>query len=320
MANKPRRPSHGPTKTAADVGVEILGAERAPLSDLYHAFLRARWSVALLGIVVFYAWLNAIFALLYFLAGGVGVGDISYADAFFFSVHTMGTIGYGNMFPTTTLANVLVVFQSVTGLIVIALATGLIFAKFSRSTARVGFTKQATIGPMNGVPTLSFRLGNGRGNLIMEATLRLVMLRTERTLEGIVFYRQYDLPLARERSAAFSRSWTVMHVISPSSPLYGYTPERVRTEEVEILASVVGTDDTSLQQVHARHRYDENTLLWGARHVDVLSELPDGTIRLDLTKFHDVVATEATNDFPYRWVAPGLDFGGATSRNRPGPP
>ena len=222
-----------------------------------------------------------------------------FSDAFYFSVQTMGTIGYGAMYPETRAANLLVVMESVTGLLVTAVATGLVFAKFSLATSRIVFAERAVVGPMDGVPTLMFRLGNERSNRIIEATVRVSMVRTERTREGMLFYRMYDLALTRERSPALSRSWTAMHPISPASPLWGQTPASLKRDEVELFVTVSGTDDTSLQLVHARHKYTDEAIVWGARHADVLSEAPDGVLVLDLRRFHEITPTEPTPDFPY---------------------
>jgi inward rectifier potassium channel len=103
----------------------------------------------------------------------------------------------------------------------------------------------------------------------------------------------------RDTTQALTRSWTVMHVIDATSPLFGMTPELVTQHEVEFFASVVGTDDTSLQPVHSRHRYFETDVVWGGRHADILSELPDGQLQMDVRKFDEVVATQPTPDFPY---------------------
>lgn len=280
--------------------VRVIGADRLPLRDLYHAFLRARWPVALGAIVLGYLALNALFALVYLEVGGIAhARPGSFADAFYFSVQTMGTIGYGTMYPETHAANALVVAESVTGLMVMAVATGLVFSKFSLATSRIVFARQATIAPMDGVPTLMFRLGNERSNRIIEATIRVSMVRTERTREGMLFYRMYDLALTRERSPALSRSWTAMHPITPESPLHGHSPASLKKDEVEIFVTVVGVDDTSLQPVHARHKYTDEAVVWGARHADILSEDEGGVIVLDLRKFHELMPTERADGFPY---------------------
>lgn len=225
----------------------------------------------------------------------------SFIDAYAFSVQTMATIGYGAMYPQGSAAQGIAVAEAVVGLLVNALATGLIFAKFSQPTSAVVFSSKVAIAPMNGVPTLSFRVGNDRANSILEATIRVSLVRTERTLEGVLFYRMYDLKLVRDRSPALARSWTVLHSITDDSPLFQRTPERCTQEEIELVATVVGTDDTSLQPVHGRHRYLTSDILWGARHVDVLSERSDGVLVLDIRRFDELVPTEPTEQFPFRW-------------------
>ncbi len=291
--------SPGP-RTPADTDVIVIGAPRQTLRDFYHLFLRVPWSVALGAIVAVWLAINGVFGAAYFALGGVaGARTRSFWDAFIFSVQTMGTIGYGSMYPTSVAANVCMTVESVSSLVITAVATGLIFAKFSRQTARVVFAHHAAIGPMDGVPTLMIRVGNERGNSILEATIRLVLIRTEKLKEGTTFYRMVDLRLSRERSPAMARSWTVLHPIAPESPLYGATPESLARDEVEFVVTLVGTDDTSLQPVHARTRYTDAEVLWGARHADILSEGADGRLTLDIRRFHVTEPTAPVEGFPY---------------------
>jgi inward rectifier potassium channel len=291
--------SSRPTQPAQEI--VVVGARGTSLRDIYYQFLRVRWSFALSAIVVGYLILNAIFAVAYLVCGGItNARPQSFFDAFCFSVQTMGTIGYGAMYPSSVTANAIMIVESVTSLIVTALATGLVFAKFSRATARVAFSKHAVIGPIDGVPTLSLRVGNERGNTILEATVRLSIVRTQHTKEGVLYYRLYDLRLSRERSAMISRSWTVFHPIDSASPLFGITPEQMVDEEIELVVTLIGLDDTSMQPVHARKRYLHDEILWGARHVDILTERDDGALVLDVRKFHGVTPTEPTDEFPYR--------------------
>ena len=284
----------------ADYEVRVLGDRRAPLRDFYHALLRRPWWVTIAAISGAFLCANAVFAVAYMLAGGIAhVGPRLFLDDFFFSVQTMGTIGYGAMYPESAAANLVVVAESITSLTLTALATGLVFAKFSRSTARLVFTREAVISPVDGVPTLMFRISNQRGNRIVDAQIRSVLVRSEKTVEGKTFYRMLDLRLTRERALSLSRSWSVMHPIGRDSPLYGRTPEQVAAEETEIGVMVLGLDETSMQPVQASHQYFSRQLLWGARHADILSEAEDGNLILDLNKFHDTESTPATDDFPY---------------------
>jgi inward rectifier potassium channel len=291
--------------SSANPEITVVGAPRTQLRDIYHLFLVIRWPAAIGAILVCYLGLNVLFATAYFAAGGVANAE-SFFDLFYFSVQTMGTIGYGAMYPTTTASNTIVVIESVTSLLVTAVATGLVFAKFSRSRPRVAFSKNAVIGPMDGIPTLMVRVGNERGNSILEATVRVTMTRTEKTKEGLTFYRLYDLRLLRERSPMMGRSWTALHRIDPDSPFFGATPEAIARDEIELVVTLAGIDETSMQPVHARKRYLDTDILWGARHADVLSERADGSLVLDVRRFHDVVPTEPVEGFPYPHPRSGL--------------
>ena len=282
--------------------IRVVGAPREPWRDVYHWAMRLPWLATLGFIAATFLALNAVFALAFMATGGIyHARPHNFADAFFFSVQTMGTVGYGAMYPEGFGAQIVMVVEVVVGIVTTALATGLVFAKFSRSTARIAFTRHATIASMNGVPTLAFRVGNERGNLIVEAQVKVTCTRTETTHEGMTFYRLIDLVLSRDRSSAMSRTWTIMHPIVAPSPLLGDTPESFEREEVELMVSVVGTDDTSLQPVHARHTYYHDEIIWGARPADVLSEAADGHLELDVRKFDDIVPVPPTETFPHVW-------------------
>jgi inward rectifier potassium channel len=286
--------------TKAPEEIVVVGATPHPLRDAYHSLLKMPWSGVIAAIAVVFLAANAVFAVGYMVTGGVvGVRPGVFRDAFFFSVQTMGTIGYGAMYPQSTGAHVLVVAESVVGLVMTALATGIVFARFSQTTGQLVFSDKATISPMDGVPTLAFRIGNDRASTIFEATVRVGVIRTEKTREGVLFYRLYEAKLVRDRTPALARSWNVMHPIDEASPLFGLSPEQCLKDELELAVTVVGTDDTSLQAVHARCRYTMKDILWGARPADVLRELPDGRLELDVRKFDEVVATEPTATFPY---------------------
>jgi len=273
----------------ADYEIKIVGDRPTPLRDFYHALLKAPWWATIAAISATFLAANAVFAALFVEVGGVShAAPASFKDAFFFSVQTMGTIG-----------NVIVVAESLTSLLLTALATGLVFAKFSRSTARFVFSKHVVISPLNGVPTLAFRLGNQRGNQLVDAQIRLVMIRTEQTSEGKPFYKMLDLHPTRARALSLSRSWNVLHIVDAGSPLHGETPASTVLKEIELQVLVIGIDDITMQTVHTTHRYFTKDILWGARMADVLTEIDSGHLVLDLRKFHDVEPTEPTPDFPY---------------------
>ncbi|HEY2031576.1 MAG TPA: ion channel [Myxococcales bacterium] len=276
-------------KKQEDTGIDVVNLPRASLSyDLYHRSLRASWKATLLGIAVMVMLVNLAFAVGFWLTDGIaGARPGSFEDAFFFSVQTLGTIGYGNHYPNTAAANVLVTVESVVGLLVFAISTGLIFAKFSIPTARIAFSRVAVVSPLNGVPSLAFRVGNLRGNYVVDATIRLTFTRLETTSEGKSVYRMLDLKLLRERSPSLGRTWSIIHPIDESSPLRGVTPESLVTTDAEIQAALTGIDSTSSQTVHARYRYDADDILFGKRFRDMMSPVRDGRVQLDFSKFHE---------------------------------
>lgn len=289
-----------PRPTSGAYKIRVIGARTAWFRDAHHAFLRLPWWAGLGTVIAGFLIVNLLFGVAYAVIGGVAnARPMSVADGFYFSIQTMATIGYGAMYPQSTAAHALVVVEAVLGLLLTALCAGLVFAKFSQPTGRIAFSRQVVIGPLDGVPMLMFRVGNERGNLIAEATIRVSMVRTVRTQEGVTFYRMTDLPLVRDRSPALARSWNVMHELGPASPLHGYDPERMASEEVELIVSLIGMDDTSYQPVHARHQYEHMHIVWGARHADVLSETPEGDLVLDVRNFHAIVPTNPSDSFPY---------------------
>ncbi len=267
-----------------------IGVRASPLRDLYHSLLVAPWVAFFVGVLVAYVGANLLFAMGY-LAIGDGIEEArpgSFADAFFFSVQTMATIGYGKMAPRGLAANVLVTLEALVGLLGLALVTGLVFAKFSRPTARVVFSRNAIITSFDGVPSLLVRMANERANQIAEAQAHLVLLRTERTPEGDEVRRVHDLKLRRSQSAFFALTWMVVHPITEDSPLFGETPESLRAKDVDLVASLTGLDETLSQSVHARHAWSPAQILWGRRFADVLVTLPDGRRAIDYRRFHEL--------------------------------
>jgi inward rectifier potassium channel len=258
--------------------------------DIYHTLLTIRWRGFFAILAVAYIVFNVIFAL-FFLAQEGSVGNAqpgSFLDNFFFSVETMATIGYGQMYPQTLYANFVMTVEVLFGMTGLALATGLIFARFSRPTARVLFSRMATITPYEGVPTLMFRAANQRRNQILEAQVSLSLLRNEVTAEGVSMRRFHDLTLARSRTPAFSLTWTVMHPIDANSPLHGATAESLKDQQIEIVVALIGLDETSSQTIHARHSYIADEIVWNRRFANILDWLEDGTRVIDYRRFHDL--------------------------------
>jgi inward rectifier potassium channel len=259
--------------------------------DLYHRLLTLSWAGFFGLIAASYIVFNAVFALLYLVRdGSIANAKPGFADAFFFSVQTMATIGYGEMRPATLYANVIVTVEVLLGLTGFALATGVIFARFSRPTSRVLFSNVAVVARHDGKPTLMLRAANERANRILEAEVRLVLARNEVTAEGEVMRRFHPLLPARARTPLFGLSWTVLHVIDAASPLHGASQEQLRAQEAEVIATILGIDETLSQPIHARHSYRAHEILFERRFADILRRAPDGTTTVDYRRFHDTVA------------------------------
>jgi len=267
-----------------------------PLGDLFHALMTASWSKTIAIIIVTYLLANVPFSLVY-MALGDSIQNArpgNFEDCYFFSVQTMATIGYGSMSPRGTLADFVVSIEAIAGMIAAAVVTGVVFAKFSRPTARVVFSHTVLVGTVDGKRVLMVRLANERDSQIMEPSARLVILRDEVTAEGKRYRRMHDLPLQRDRHAIFTLSWTIFHTIDEKSLLFGESSETLASKNVAFIVSLVGTDETLMQTVHARHTYDSESVIFGANFVDVFLETPAGRV-LDVDRLHTYVL-EAPSD------------------------
>jgi inward rectifier potassium channel len=286
-------PQHAPPgarrfRQAQGFSFWIVGDRRAVLRDAYHSFLKMRWSLSLGLISIGLLLSNVLFATAFYLTGGVAGSDGSFFDMFSFSMETMATIGYGEMSPLSPAAHTVMIVEAIFGIIVVALATGLVFTKFSRASSRMAFTRLAVITTHDGKNTLMFRCGNMRSNVIIQAQLHVTCSLSRPTTEGRPFYRIIDLPLVRDRMSGLRRGWTVMHVIDEASPIYGLDARALEEGDLEIEISLTGLDDITMQTVHSTHQYTFQDVRFGHRFVDTISPLANGDLVLDLTKF-DVI-------------------------------
>ncbi len=269
--------------------LEAVGLPRAPLRDLYHRLVIVRWSAFIFGWLVIYTVLHFLFAGLYTLAPGSVTAVDGFWDAYFFSVQTMMTIGYGTMSPLTTYAHVLVTIEAYLGMFLTAVLTGLIFAKFATPTANVMFANWVVVSKHEGKPTLSMRMANARGNRLISAALDVAVAKTVTTLEGETFRRVVDLKLVRNTNPLFWVGWTAMHVIDETSPFYGETTESLTQKGMEMIVILSGVDENTSQSVHARRSYGAEEIKYGARYVDIIAAAQNagGLRRVDYRRFHD---------------------------------
>jgi inward rectifier potassium channel len=275
--------------------VLAVGLKRQWFTDLYHRALTISWPRFFVLGTAIYLLANFVFAALYMLQPGsiTNAHPGAFSDVFFFSVQTMATIGYGVLSPATLYANLLMTAETAIGLLFVALMAGLAFGRFSRPTARVMFSRVAVIGPVNGKPTLTIRLANVRRNQMLAAQVSATLVRDERTEEGALLRRFYDLKLLRDRSPIFAMTFTAMHEIDANSPLYGATAAMLHEMYAELVVTASGIDEVLVQPVHARTSYLPHEILWNHRFTDVLGYTQDGRRAIDYARFHDTVSLEA---------------------------
>jgi len=271
----------------------MLAIKRLGIStdgDLYHSLMKMTWKQFFCFFSLTYFIINSIFAFLYYMGGDVILNATpdSYWDAFIFSFQTSSTIGYGHFVPKTNYAHFIVMLDTISGILFVAIATGIAFGKFSRPTARVLFSKNLIINNMNGKRTLMFRMGNARSNQIVDAHINAVMTKPEVTLEGQSMRKIYDLKLVRDNSPLFSLSWTVMHTIDETSPLFKMSDDEVLKGSTIFIVSLSGVDDVFSQLVYDRHVDFGTDIKEGKSFEDVMRINEMGETYIDYTRFHDL--------------------------------
>ena len=271
-----------------------VNSKHVNYSDLYHDLLRLSWPKFATWFGLMFFFINALFGFVYFFLPNSEFegfqhteGFLRYLDGFFFSVQTLGTIGYGRVAPVGILANVVVTIECYTGLFVIAVMTGLIFARFAKPHSKVIFSNKAVIKKFDGIPCLMFRVANERQNNITDARVR-VFLVIQDLKNG---YREFmDLKLERDYSPIFALSWTIAHDIDESSPLFGLSMEDLKRRSAEVMVTFSGTDTTLSQVMHAKSSYIADEILVDHDFVDVIKRHPDTSVSLMLEHFHEVKA------------------------------
>lgn len=256
----------------------------------YNSLLSMSWSWFFLVVLGVYLLINVAFGIAYLLCGPTALqgeaGVPSFLRAFFFSVHTFATIGYGNVVPLGIAANLLVTIESLVGLMSFALVAGLVFARFSRPSANIIYSQYALIAPFRDGRAFMFRIMNGRDNELVEVQANVVLSRFEQ-VDGVRLRRYFNLTLDRSKVAFFPANWTIVHAIDQQSPLYGWNDEMLKQSEAEFLILLTATDDTFAQTVHNRASYTADEIIWGAKFLPLLHEDSDGKPALRTERFHD---------------------------------
>jgi inward rectifier potassium channel len=217
-------------------------------------------------------------------AAAPDLGLSEYSKAFFFSVHTLTTVGYGDLYPLGFGANVVTALEAAMGLMGFALATGLMFARFSRPSARLLFSERMVMAPYRTGTSLQFRIANQRRNVLMEVEADMMLMTVERDASGQLRRNFVELPLERKRIFFLALTWTIVHPVTETSPLWGKTRADLERLQAEVLILLKGYDDTFSQVVHSRYSYRWDEIAWSARFVTAFDVAPQGHLVLDLAR------------------------------------
>ncbi len=285
---------------------EILteGIRRVVFQDLFHYFMTITWPQVFATFAGFFLVFDTLFGFAYHLVPGciANLNPPGFAGAFFFSVETLATVGYGDMHPQTVYGHTVAMIEIFVGLMSLAVITGLMFARFSRPRARFLFSKQLVVRPIDGRRTLVLRAANLRLNVVQDAFAKLYMTRNEVTQEGFRIRRVVDLPLLRSTQPLFSLGWTLMHVLDESSPLRRETAESLNEAEAAFILNMSGTDESTGQMLTTRAEYSHSAIRWNATFRDIIEIDADGVLHMDYAKFDEV---EPLPDAPGSSDVPG---------------
>ncbi len=278
------------TRQVGDTQVLTDGQHQSNFQDPYHLILTLSWPKFFSVLILGFIFLNIVFGTLYWMLPGSvsNVKDGAFLEFFFFSVETLATVGYGVMSPANLSGHVVATIEILTGMVGVAVMTGLVFARFSKPTARILFSNNALIRDFEGRRVLMFRIANERHNRIVEASASVSLVRVEVNDQGENFVRIYDLKLVRDRTPVFAMTWTLIHPIDESSPLYNFSATSLTANRTRITVSVGGHDETIAATVYANHNYLAKDIMFDAHFVDILTILPNGDRAINMTRFHEI--------------------------------
>ena len=263
--------------------------------DIYYYTMTLSWPVFFAAFVVFFLSLNVLFATL-FMLGSNPVANLTpnnFLGAFFFSVETLATVGYGDMHPQTVYAHWVATLEIFIGMTGMALMTGVMFARFSRPRSSVVFADHPVSHQVDGRRVLMIRMANARMNVISEASARLRLIRDEFSPVTGHFRKIHDLHLEREQHPIFVLGWTVIHVIDENSPLYGATTAALLESNSALILSIEGVDETTNQTQRARYYYPCELIRWNHKYLDIFGKNDGTTQHIHYSHFHESVELEA---------------------------
>jgi inward rectifier potassium channel len=286
MTDKKQRRQPRPVPVGREeLGLWRVGLRRYDLGDPYHLAISLSWPAFTLTMIALWLALNLIFALLYTLDPGsvANARPGSFTDAFFFSIETLATVGYGVMAPASLYGHIVDSIELLTGMAFTAIVTGILFVRFARPTPKFMFADNMVVSTHNCAPTLMIRVGNGRLSVMHSATARLYVLRGEYTQEGKYFRRIHELRVTQSHLPIFIMPWTVMHPLDDSSPLAGLNAETLKTMDVRLVFTLAATDQTLGATVQDMMDYLPARIKFGVHYADSVHISEDGHTTADLS-------------------------------------
>ena len=274
--------------TASGIQFHKLNTKQWETRDAYHWLLTLRWPHFSAVIFAAYLGINVVFSACYVFQPHAinSMPPGSWSDAFFFSVETLATVGYGHMYPDTTYGHIVATLEIIVGMFGMAIVTGLIFIRFSRPVARIVFSRVLVLSPFDGQLALTFRVANLRDQAMAEAEFRLMLIRDEPTKEGPNFRRFYQLPLQFDRLISFPAIITIRHIIDQHSPLHGWSIEELERSDTRLAASIVCIDTVIPAPVQTHCAYTWKDIRFDHRFVEVYHSLADDTVTVDYSQLH----------------------------------
>lgn len=285
-------------KSNGEFNVKRIGQSFEAWLNIYNRFIMMSWKVFFLIVLLVYLLLNLLFALTYYFIGvehlvGANMTNThsQFWDAFFFSAQSLTTVGYGRISPDGFAASWVAGIESLVGLMMFAIVTGLLYGRFSRPNPRILFSKNVLIAPYLDTNALMFRMVNERGNQLINMDVSIVFSKIEER-DGVSNRRYYGLSLERSKVNFFPTSWTIVHPITEDSPFYNETPTSLAACDAEVLIAIQGVDDTFADSIYVRHSYICDEIIWGAKFTSMVEDDEEESYVLDLRKISDYVRAD----------------------------
>lgn len=259
--------------------------------SVFHFLVTTNWLTFNILVITSYILINVIFGFVYW---QIGIEEIGikhdtiledFLESVYFSAQTFSTVGYGRANPGSHLANFIAFIEMLVGMMYLALAAGLLFARFSRPVAKIIFSKKAVIAPYKEIRGFMLRLSNAKTNLLLEVEVKvlLVMNKLENGQEARKFY---DLPLEMKKINMLALSWTVVHPIDDKSPLFGMNETELKASKAEFMILLKGYNNTLSQSIHSRTSYKPDNIVWDAKFSGIFSN-KNGVTEISVDKVGD---------------------------------